>query len=111
MRLDNAVFRMGMAKTRPQARQMVSHGMIMVNGGKVNIPSYQVNVGDIVEIRTNKQAKKLFADLAERQKTHNVPGWLSREEAMKGKVVSIPAGEDLKEAFDPKLVVEFYSMR
>jgi small subunit ribosomal protein S4 len=111
MRLDNAIFRMGIAKTRPQARQMVSHGMIMVNGEKVNIPSYQVAVGDIVEIRANKQAKKIFADLAERQKTHNVPGWLSREEAMKGKVVSIPQGEDLKEAFDPKLVVEFYSMR
>lgn len=111
MRLDNVVFRMGIAKTRPQARQMVSHGMMMVNGEKVNIPSYQVRVGDLVEIRVNKQSKKLFADLAERQKTHTVPGWLSREEAMKGKVVSIPAGEDLKEAFDPKLVVEFYSMR
>lgn len=110
-RLDNTVFRMGFAITRPQARQMVSHCMFLVNGEKVNIPSYQVRVGDIVEVRTNKQAKKLFADLAERQKTQKVPGWLHREETMKGKVVSLPMGEDLKEVFDPTLIVEFYSMR
>lgn len=111
MRLDNVVFRMGMAKTRPQARQMVTHCMFNVNGEKVNIPSYQVRVGDIVEVRENKKTKGLFTDIAERQKTHNTPGWLNREETMKGKVVSIPEGEDLKEAFDPTLIVEFYSMR
>lgn len=111
MRLDNVVYRMGIAKTRPQARQMVSHCMFNVNGEKLNIPSYQVRVGDIIEVRENKKAKKLFADMAERQKTHTVPGWLNREEAGKGKIVSLPQGEDLKEAFDPKLIVEFYSMR
>lgn len=110
MRLDNTVFRLGFAKTRPQARQMVSHCMFLVNGKKVNIPSYKVAVGDIIEIRTNKQAKKVFADLAERAKTHTVPGWLHLEE-MKGKVVSVPSGDDLKEAYDPKLIIEFYSMR
>ncbi len=111
MRLDNVVFRMGFAKTRPQARQMVTHCMFDVNGQKVNIPSYQVRVGDIVEIRGIKKEKKLFIDLAERLKTHTPAGWLVREELGKGKVVSVPAGEDLKEAFDPKLIVEFYSMR
>jgi small subunit ribosomal protein S4 len=110
-RLDNTVFRMGFAKTRPQARQMTTHGMFLVNGERVNIPSYQVRVGDIVEIRTNKKDKKLFTDLAERQKTHTPPSWVMREETMKGKVLSIPQGEDLKEAFDPTLIVEFYSMR
>lgn len=109
-RLDNVVFRLGFAKTRPQARQMVSHRMFKINGEMVNIPSYHVRVGDVIEIRDNKQAKKVFSDLAERIKTHRVPGWLHLEE-MKGKVVSAPAGEDLKEAFDPKLIVEFYSMR
>lgn len=109
-RLDNVVFRLGFAKTRPQARQMVSHAMFAVNGEKVNIASYQVRVGDIVEIRQNKADKKVFGDLTERLKTHQTPSWLHREE-MKGKVVSIPAGDDLKEAFDPTLIVEFYSMR
>lgn len=110
MRLDNVVYRLGFAKTRPQARQMVTHCMFNVNGEKVNIPSYQVRVDDIVEIRGSKLEKKVFADLAERLKTHTTVSWLHRED-MKGKVVSVPAGEDLKEAFDPTLIVEFYSMR
>jgi small subunit ribosomal protein S4 len=69
-----------------------------------------VRVGDIVEIRSNKAAKKVFSDLADRLKTHTAPGWLHREE-MKGKIVSLPSGEELKEAYDPTLIVEFYSMR
>ncbi len=109
-RLDNVVFRLGFAKTRPQARQIVSHGMFLVNGIKVNIPSYQVHIDDLVEIRTNKAEKKLFEDLSDRLKTTTVPGWLHME-GNKGKMVSTPAGEDLKEAFDPKLIIEFYSMR
>ncbi len=110
LRLDNTVFRLGFAKTRPQARQMVSHGMFKVDGIKVNIPSYQVRVGETIELRDNKKDKKLFSDLSDRLKTTTVPGWLHME-ANVGKVVSIPAGEDLKEVFDPKLIVEFYSMR
>jgi small subunit ribosomal protein S4 len=111
MRLDNAVFRLGFAKTRPQARQMVSHAMFLVNGKKLNIPSYMVGVGDTIEIRPNKSAKKVFADLADRVKSTAVPGWLHREDVQKGKVVSIPSGDDMKEAFNPTLIVEFYSMR
>ena len=110
-RLDNTVYRLGFAKTRPQARQMVSHAMFYVNGVKVNIPSYQVKVGDIIEVRPNKKAKKLFNDLTDRLKNQAVTGWLHREEDTKGKVVSMPQGEDLKEVYDPKLIVEFYSMR
>lgn len=110
-RLDNTVYRLGFAKTRPQARQMVSHAMFFVNGVKVNIPSYQVKVGDIIEVRPNKKAKKLFNDLSDRLKNHTVTSWLHREEDTKGKVVSMPQGEDLKEVYDPKLIVEFYSMR
>lgn len=110
MRLDNAVFRLGFAKTRPQARQMVSHCMFLVNGEKVNIPSYMVKVNDVIEIKENKKAKKVFSDLTDRLKTHHVPGWLHRDDVV-GKVVSLPAGDDLKEAYDPKLIIEFYSMR
>jgi small subunit ribosomal protein S4 len=110
-RLDNAVYRLGFAKTRPQARQMVSHAMFLVNGIKVNIPSYQVKVGDIIEVRSIKQSKKLFNDLSDRLKSHTVMSWLHREDDMKGKIVSLPQGDDLKEVYDPKLIVEFYSMR
>lgn len=110
-RLDNAIYRLGLAKTRPQARQMVSHCMLSVNGQTVNIPSYQVKIGDIIEVRANKQSKKLFSDLADRLKTHTLSSWLHREGDMRGKIVSLPSGEDLKEAYDPKLIVEFYSMR
>ena len=110
-RLDNTVYRLGFAKTRPQARQMVSHAMFYVNGVKVNIPSYQVKIGDIIEVRPNKKAKKLFNDLSDRLKNHTVMSWLHREEDTKGKIVGAPQGEDLKEVYDPKLIVEFYSMR
>lgn len=110
MRLDNVVFRLGFAKTRPQARQMVSHALFTVNGKKVNIPSYQVSIDDAIAIRGNKTEKGVFADLDERMKNHQVPSWLHFDGASKsGKVVSIPEGEDLKEVYDPKLIVEFYS--
>ena len=108
-RLDNVVYRLGFAKTRPQARQMVSHAMFNVNGQKVNIPSYQVRVDDVIAIRDSKQSKKVFEDLAERLTSHKVPGWLHSDGPAAGKVVSLPDGEDLKEVYDPTLIVEFYS--
>ncbi|MFH1712399.1 MAG: 30S ribosomal protein S4 [Patescibacteria group bacterium] len=109
-RLDNTVFRFGYAKTRAQARQMVSHALFTVNGKKVNIPSYKVRIDDVIEIRGNKKEKGVFTDLDERIKNHTVPGWLHMDFATKiGKVVSMPADEDLKEVYDPKLIVEFYS--
>jgi small subunit ribosomal protein S4 len=110
MRLDNVVYRLGYAKTRPQARQMVNHSLFYINGKKLNVPSYQVKVDDTIEIRPNKVKKTIFADLDERLKNHTVPGWLSMDAGSKaGKVVSLPEGEDLKEVFDPKLIIEFYS--
>lgn len=110
MRLDNVVFRLGFAKTRPQARQMVSHALFTVNGKKLNIPSYEVRIDDVIAVRENKKEKSLFHDLDERLKSHQVPGWLHMDMSEKiGKVVSVPEGEDLKEVYDPKLIVEFYS--
>ncbi len=109
-RLDNVVYRLGFAKTRPQARQMVSHAIFEVNGQKVNIPSYKVRVDDVVAVRGNKKEKKLFEDLEKRLAGQTIPGWLHVDAAeMTGKVVGIPEGEDLKEVYDPKLIVEFYS--
>ncbi|MBT4857374.1 30S ribosomal protein S4 [Candidatus Uhrbacteria bacterium] len=109
-RLDNVVFRLGFAKTRPQARQMVSHALFSVNGQKVNIASYKVRVDDVIAIRDNKREKKVFVDLDERLQSYNVPSWLHTDGPNRsGKIVSLPEGEDLKEVYDPKLIVEFYS--
>lgn len=110
MRLDNVVFRLGLAKTRPQARQLVSHALFTVNGKKVDIPSYHVSIDDEISIRENKKEKGVFTDLDERLKNYQVPAWLHLDASTKvGKVVSVPEGEDLKEVYDPKLIVEFYS--
>lgn len=110
MRLDNVVFRLGFAKTRPQARQMVSHAMFTVDGVKVNIPSYSVRVDEVIAIRGNKTSKAVFSDLEARLKSHTVPGWLHLDAGAKsGKVVSLPEGQDLKDVYDPSLIVEFYS--
>ncbi len=110
LRLDNVVYRLGLAKTRPQARQLVSHALFTVNGKKVNIPSYSVRVNDVIAIRGNKLEKGVFSDLEDRMKHQTVPGWLHMDHGTKaGKVVSLPHGDDLKEVYDPKLIVEFYS--
>ncbi|MCH8049443.1 30S ribosomal protein S4 [Patescibacteria group bacterium] len=110
MRFDNTVYRLGFAKTRPQARQMVSHALLMVNGKKLNIPSYQVHVDDEIAIRQIKNEKGVFEDLDDRLKNHITLGWLHMDTKTKiGKVVGVPDGEALKEVYDPKLIVEFYS--
>ncbi len=109
-RLDNVVYRLGFAKTRRQARQMVSHGFMNVNGEKVDIPSYQCRLGEVVSIREGKHKKGLLNDLAERLAAAQLPSWVTIETGkFSGKIISIPIGEDLKTVFDPKLIVEFYS--
>lgn len=110
MRLDNAIFRLGWAKTRRQARQMVSHGFFLVNKTMVNIPSFQVSIGDILTIKPSKNEKVLVKNIAETMSKSQTPSWISRDEkAMSGKITAIPEGEDLKQNFDPTLIVEFYS--
>lgn len=109
-RLDNVIYRFGFASTRRQARQMVSHGFIQINGKKVNIPSYIVSVGEEIAIRESKKKKALLKETQERLKQHQTPGWLTIDEvALSGKVTSLPEKDDLKTIFDPKLIVEFYS--
>ncbi len=110
IRLDNVVYRLGFASTRRQARQMVNHAMFEVNGQKVDIPSYQVKIGDTINIRANKVDKKVFEGLQERLAKLEAPSWLHMDaKALSGKVTSLPEGEDLKQVFDTKLIVEFYS--
>lgn len=110
MRLDNVIYRLGFAKTRRHARQVVNHGFILVNGKRVNIPSYQISVGDEISIKESKRETKLAKEMSEYMKLNQLPKWLSRDEAaVTGKVTSVPAGEDLDQPFDPTYIVEFYS--
>ncbi|OGL73490.1 30S ribosomal protein S4 [Candidatus Uhrbacteria bacterium RIFCSPHIGHO2_02_FULL_60_10] len=110
MRLDNAVFRLGFGKSRSSARQLVDHGHVLVNGHKVNIPSFQVKAGDVITIRERAQKSKLIADDMVRIEKHAPPTWLHLEpKILTGKVLGKPEGQDLKQAFNPRLIVEFYS--
>lgn len=110
LRLDNTVFRLGFARTRQQARQLVSHKFFQVNGKTVNIRSYQVRPGDEVSLKPIKQGKHIVADIQQYAATVTVPSWLVADAvALSGRVLSVPEGEDLNQVFDPKLIIEFYS--
>lgn len=109
-RLDNVVYRLGLAKTRAQARQMVTHGLIDVNAKKVDIPSFKVKIGDEVGIRENKKKSKLFENIEERLKAGEVPSWLSLDDKkLSGKVLDMPTKEEKESLFDIKAIIEFYS--
>lgn len=109
-RLDNVVYRLGLAKTRPMARQLVSHGHITVNGRKVTIPSFTVKSGDVVSVRENSRERHVFADLSEIHKHYKAPAWLSFNlKGFEGKKQGDPVLETTNELFDLSKVIEFYS--
>lgn len=110
-RLDNVVFRLGLANTRRFARQLVSHGHITVNGRKVTIPSYHIKKGEIIEIREGSKAKSPFQDLVKKMQNHRVPVWLTFDQKKnKGTVEGVPATSEQKDGiFDLTSVIEFYS--
>lgn len=109
-RLDNVIYRLGWARTRRQARQIVNHGFILVNGNLVDIPSFNVSIGDEISIKPSKLEKGIVKVIPEAMNLGTLPSWISRDEkSMTGKVTSIPQGEDLNQGFDPTLIVEFYS--
>lgn len=111
-RLDNIVFRLGFANSRAQARQNVSHGHFIVNGRKVNIPSYQVKPGDEIKWSPKALKSKMFENLSKNAGGANIPDWLKRDGELKsGQVITIPeeAPEDLQLA--TRLIVEYYSRR
>lgn len=110
MRLDNLMYRAGFAKSRAAARQMVSHSQGEVNGHKVNIPSYRVKSGDIVKIQERKKDKGLWKNLVEDLKNYEAPSWINSDPvSLTIKVTGQPSAEELKQIFDPKLIVEYYS--
>ncbi|NQT82593.1 30S ribosomal protein S4 [bacterium] len=109
-RLDNVVFRVGFCPSRPSARQMVTHGHFLVNGRKVNIPSYMVSADDVVEARTKESTKKWIEGMLGTADRRPVPEWLSVDfENYKVKVVRLPKREEIAVTVDESSVVELYS--
>ena len=110
-RLDSVVFRMGFAMTRREARQLVNHAHFTVNGQKVNIPSYLVRVGDVIEVRESSRSSVAFKRLTgEYAPLVTVPQWLERDKnALKGTVTKMPAREDIDMPIEEHLIVELYS--
>ena len=109
-RLDNAVFRLGFAESRRQARQLVLHGHFMVNGRKTNIPSYMLRQGEVIAWKESQKQKDFFKALTEDIPKRPVPQWLALDtDAMTGSVSSLPSEEDLESAIDTRLIVEYYS--
>ncbi len=108
-RLDNVAYRLGLAKTRRLARQMASHGHLMVNGRKFTIPSHQLKTGDVVSVRPGSRDSVLFAALAESH-SGSVPAWLKFDlKKLEGKIDGQPTYQPAETLFDPEQVFEFYS--
>ena len=109
-RLDNVVYRLGLAHSRKQARQLVRHNHLLVNDRKVNIPSYIVNQGDKVAVKEKSRRLEAFLTALERVDARGVPAWLEidREQA-RGVVVSLPAREDIDQDIQEQLIIELYS--
>jgi len=103
-RLDNVVFRLGFAPSRQAARQIVRHGHVNVNNRRVNIPSYQAKVNDLIVVKS-----KFLDARREALKEYTLPSWLSFDENFVGKIVKIPEGEDLEKLIQVSLIVEHYS--
>ncbi|NLM52696.1 MAG: 30S ribosomal protein S4 [Firmicutes bacterium] len=109
-RLDNIVYRMGFALSRPEARQLVKHGHFAVNGRKVNIPSYQVRPGDVISVRESSKNKGRFKELAELTRNQGTMEWLEVDsENLTGKVIRLPSRDEIDTPIAEHLIVELYS--
>ena len=109
-RLDNVVFRMGFARTRREARQIVDHKHVLVNGKQVNIPSYLVKAGDVIEIREKSKSLQRYKDILEVTAGRLVPEWIDvDQEAFKGTVKNLPTREMIDVPVNEMLIVELYS--
>lgn len=110
LRLDNAVYRLGFASSHAQARQLVTHGHFVVNGIKVDIPSYSVKTGDVISYKEADRSKDYIKSLVEENASRPVPKWLeSNSEEFTGKVLSMPNREDIDLNVEEHLIVELYS--
>jgi small subunit ribosomal protein S4 len=109
-RLDNIVFRFGFANSRAQARQLVRHGHILLNGRKTNIPSCLVKSGDGIAWREGSTKSEYYKILVQEIEGRTIPGWLALDkQKLAGQIVNLPTAEDIEVKFDEKAIVEFYS--
>jgi small subunit ribosomal protein S4 len=109
-RLDNIVYRLGFANSRAQARQVVRHGHILVNGHKTNIPSYLVKSGDVISWREGSVKSEYYKVMAEGIEDKIIPQWLEIDtKKMVGKILALPKREDIEVKFSGKDIVEYYS--
>ena len=109
-RLDNVIFRMGMARTRREARQVVGHRHVTVNGKIVNIPSYLVSAGDVVAIKESMKTAQRYKDITEVTGGRMVPSWLEMdEEKLSATIKNLPHREDIDVPVNEMLIVELYS--
>ena len=110
LRLDNVMFRLGYGRTRTEARQIVDHKHVLVNGKCVNIPSYQVKPGDVIEIKEKAKSMQRYKDVLEVTGGRTVPAWLEADhENLSGKVLEIPSREQIDVPVNEVLIVELYS--
>ena len=108
--LDNIVFRMGFARTRREARQIVSHRHVLVNGKIVNIPSYRISAGDKIEIKEKSKSLQRFKDIVEANGQVTVPAWLTASsETLSGEILQLPIREQIDVPVNETLIVELYS--
>ena len=109
-RLDNVLFRMGFGRTRKETRQIVDHKHVLVNGKQVNIPSYQVKAGDVIEIKEKFKSAKRYKDILEVTAGRMVPAWLeSDQENLRGTVKELPTRDEIDVPVNEMLIVELYS--
>ena len=109
-RLDNVVYRLGLATSRPQARQLVRHGHFMVNGRKVDVPSYSVKAGDVISVKGGSAETQVLQHAIEEVKGRGIPDWLQFDAgSMAGRVVSLPTREQINLPVQEQLIVELYS--
>ncbi len=110
LRLDSVVYRLGYGRTRKEARQVVRHNLVRVNGKKANIPSITLKVGDVIEIKESKKDLQRFKDILEVTSTRIVPEWLSADhDSLKGSINALPQREQLDLPVNETLIVELYS--
>ena len=109
-RLDNVIYRIGLASTRPFARQMVNHGHIKVNGRKVSAPSYNVKPGDVIDIRGNSGTQQLVTKSLESAQIRPVPDWIGfNRDAVRAQIARMPTYDDIQPIVNVQTIVEFYS--
>ncbi len=109
-RLDNVIYRMGIADSRPQARQLVRHGHFMLNGRNHNIPSYLVQVGDVIDLREASRGNGYFKNIADHLGQRAIPDWLQFDESrMSGRIVGMPDRQTIDIPLKEQLIVEYYS--